>query len=126
MFLLVPVPTPFISVSNTETVYAGTTLSLLCDYTLSPSVDTTSQTAVTWMIDGVAIDTSPARISTDAATITFSPLATSDTGNYTCTLTITTSLSHVTVQGPEQSEIVDIIVQGIHDERICVCVCVCI
>ena len=83
----VPVPTPSITVSNTDTVYAGTTLSLTCDYTLSPSVDTTPQTAVTWMVDDGAVDTSPGRISTDGATLSFSPPATSDTGNYTCTLT---------------------------------------
>ena len=107
-----PVPTPFITVSNTDTVYAGTTLSLTCDYTLSPSVDTTPQTAVTWMVDGVAVDTSPGRISTDGTTLRFSPLATSDTGSYTCTLTVTTSQTHVTVQGPEQSEVEGIIVQS--------------
>ena len=110
--LSVPVPTPSITVSNTDTVYAGTTLSLTCDYTLSPSVDTTPQTAVTWMVDGVAVVTSPGRISTDGATLSFSPPATSDTGNYSCTLTVTTSQTHVTVQGPEQSEVEDIIVQS--------------
>ena len=105
-------PTPSITVSNTDTVYAGTTLSLTCDYTLSPSVDTTPQTAVTWMVDGVAVDTSLGRISTDGATLSFSPLATSDTGSYTCTLTVTTSQTHVTVQGPEQSEVENITVQS--------------
>ena len=95
-------------------MYAGTILSLICDYTLSPSVDTTVQTAVVWMVDGVAVNTSPARISIDGATLSLSPLATSDTGNYTSTLTVTTSQTHVTVQGPEQSEVEDIIVQGIY------------
>ena len=113
---LVPVPTPSVSVSNTNTVYAGTTLSLTCDYTLSPSVDTTPQTAVAWMVDGVTVDTSPSRISTDGATLSFSPLATSDTGSYTCTLTVTASQTHVTVGGPAQSEMEDVIVQGVHDE----------
>ena len=64
------------------------------------------------MVDGVAVDTSPGQISTDGATLSFSPLATSDTGRYTCTLTVTTSQTHVTVQGPEQSEVEDIIVQS--------------
>ena len=95
-------------------MYAGTALSLTCGYTLNPSVDTTVQTAVVWMVDGVAVNTSPARIFIDGATLSFSPLATSDTGNYTCTLTVTTSQTHVTVEGPEQSEVDDIIVQGIH------------
>ena len=112
MSLSVPVPTPSINVSNSDTVYAGTTLNLTCDYTLSSSVDTTPQTAVTWMDDGVAVDTSPGRISTDGATLSFSPLATSDTGNYTCTLTVTTSQTHVTVQEPQQSEVEDVRVQS--------------
>ena len=114
ILLSVPVPTPFITVSNTDTVYAGTILSLICGYALSPSVDTTPQTIVTWMVDGVAVDTSPTRISTDGATLSFSPLGTSDKGNYTCTLTVTTSQTHVTVQGPKQSEVEEIIVQGIY------------
>ena len=75
-------------------------------------MDTTPQTAVTWMVDGVAVDTSPDRISTDGAILSFSPLATSDTGNCTCTLTVTTSQTHVTVQGPQQSEAEDVIVQS--------------
>ena len=118
ILLSVPVPTPSITISSTDTVYAGTTLSLTCDYTLSPSVDTISQREVTWMVDGVAVDTSLGRISSDGATLSFSPLATSDTGNYACTLTVTTSQTHVTVEGPERSEVDDIIVQGIHYERI--------
>ena len=52
-------------------------------------MDTTPQTAVTWMVDGVAVDTSPGRISTDGATLSFSPLTTLDTGNYTCICTVT-------------------------------------
>ena len=115
-FLSVPVPTPSITISNPDTVYAGTTLSLTCDYTLSSSVDTISQRAVTWMVDGVAVDTSPSRIFSDGATLSFSPLATSDTGNYTCTLTVTAFQTHVTVEGRRQSEMKDVIVQGIHDE----------
>ena len=82
-------------------------------------MDTLSQRAVTWMVDGVAVDTSPSRISSDGGTLSFSPLATSDTGNYTCTLTVNVSQTYVTVQGPEQSEMEDVIVQGIHDEHIC-------
>ena len=108
----VPVPTPSIIVSNTDTLYAGTTLSLTCDYNLSTSVDTAPQTAVTWMVDGVAVDTSPGRISTDGDTLDFSPLATSDTGSYTCELAVTAAQTHVTVQAPGQSAVEDITVQS--------------
>ena len=108
----VPVPTPSIIVSNADNLYIGTSLNLTCGYTLSPSVNTTVQAAVTWMVDGIAVDTSPGRISTDEATLSFSPVATSDTGNYTCTLTISTSQTHVTVQGPVQSAVESINVEG--------------
>ena len=108
----VPVPTPSITVSNTDTLYAGTTLSLTCDFTLSTSVDTPTQTAVTWMVDGAAVDTSSGRISTDGDTLSFFPLATSDTGSYTCELIVTAPQTPVTVQGPMQSVEKDITVES--------------
>ena len=76
-------------------------------------MDTTPQTAVTWMVNGVAVDTSPGRISTDGATLSFSSLATSDTGNYTCTLTVTASQTHVTIQGAIQSAVQSLNIEGI-------------
>ena len=76
-------------------------------------MDTPTQTAVTWMVDGAAVDTSPGRISTDGATLSFSPLATSDTGSYTCELTVTEPhQTYVTVQGPMQSVEKDITVES--------------
>ena len=107
----VPVPTPSITASpSTGALYAGTSLSLTCDYTLSPSVDTAPQRAVVWMVGGVAVDTSPGRISATGDTLSFSPLATSDTGNYTCELNVTAQQTHVTVQAPLQSAVEDITV----------------
>ena len=66
-------------------------------------MDTSPHTAVTWTVDGTAVDTSPDRISTGGATLSFSPVATSDSGRYTCQLTVSTSRTHVTVQGPVES-----------------------
>ena len=58
----------------------------------------------TWMVDGAAINTSVGHIATDGATLSFSPLATSNTGSYTCELTVTAPhQTQVTVQGPVQS-----------------------
>ena len=108
----VPVLTPFITVSNNDTLYAGITLSLTCDYTLSISVDTPVLIAVTWMVDGAAVDSSPGQISTFGATLSFSPLATSDTGSYICELTLIPRQTHVTVQGPVQSSQEDITVES--------------
>ena len=64
------------------------------------------------MISGAAVDTSPGRISATGDTLSFSPLATSDTGSYTCELTVTAQQTHVTVQAPEQSAVEDITVQS--------------
>ena len=75
-------------------------------------MDTASQTAVVWMVDGAAVDTSSGRISVDEDILSFSPLATSDTGSYTCQLTVTTQQTHVTVQAPQQSAVEDITVQS--------------
>ena len=123
-FPSVPVPTPSISVSNTGTVYAGTPLSLTCDYTLSPSVDTSPDIAVTWMVNGTAVDTTPDRISIDGATLSFSPVATSDSGRYTCELSVTASQIHVTAQNSRQST-VDLLIQSntlqISYLKICTC-----
>ena len=113
LFPPVPVPTPSITASpSTGALYAGTSLSLTCDYTLSPSVNTSAQTAVVWMVGGAAVDTSSGRISATGDTLSFSPLATSDTGSYTCQLTVTAQQTHVTVQAPKQSAVMEITVQS--------------
>ena len=62
------------------------------------------QPVVTWMVNGRAVDTTSDRISTEGDTLTFSPLATSDTGRYTCQLTIIENLRYITVEVPVQSE----------------------
>ena len=65
------------------------------------------------MVDGVALDdTFPGHISADRDSLSFSPLATSDTGNYTCDLTVTAQQTHVTVQTPQQSAVKKITVQS--------------
>ena len=114
LFPPVPVPTPSITASpSTGALYAGTSISLTCDYTLSPSVNANAQTEVIWMVGGATVDTSSGRISATGDTLSFSPLATSDTGSYTCQLTVTTQQTHVIVQEvPEQSAVEDITVQS--------------
>ena len=75
-------------------------------------MDTVLPTAVVWMVDGAAVDTSSGRISATGDALSFSPLATSDTGSYTCELTVTSQQTHVTVQAPQQSAVEDITVQS--------------
>ena len=107
----VPVPTPSISVSSTAST-AGAPLTMTCDYTLSLSLSV--NTAVSWMVNGSVVVTSQdGRISTDGDTLTFSPLTTSDTGSYTCTLSIAAPPTpHGTVQRPMESAVEVITVQS--------------
>ena len=65
------------------------------------------------MVNGEVVDTSTDRISNDGATLSFSPLATSDTGSYMCTVTITRSQAYGTMQGEKQSAKIYIYVEGI-------------
>ena len=68
-------------------------------------MDTTVETEVTWMVGNDPVATSAdGHISAAGVSLIFSPLTTSDTGTYTCTLTITPQTPHVTVQGPVESE----------------------
>ena len=113
----VSVPTPMIIANVTGTVYAGTSLNLSCDYTLSISVDTDITTSATWTINNTVLDISDDdddSISSDGVSLIFSPLTTTYTGIYTCTLTITPSSQtpHVTVQEPVESSEENIIVQS--------------
>ena len=114
----VSVPTPMIIANVTGTVYAGTSLNLSCDYTLSISVDTDITTSATWTINNTVLDISDDddddSISSDGVNLIFSPLTTTYTGIYTCILTITPSSQtpHVTVQEPVESSEENIIAQS--------------
>ena len=109
----VSVPTPMIIANVTGTVYAGTSLNLSCDYTLSISVDTDITTSATWTINNTDISDDDS-ISSDGVNLIFSPLTTTYTGIYTCILTIPPSSQtpHVTVQEPVESSEENIIVQS--------------
>lgn len=98
----VPVPMPSIILS-TGSKNAGTTLSMTCNYRLSGAIDTSIQESVEWILAGGIIDISLERISTSGDILTFSPVATSDVGQYACQLTITSLEHYVTVQNPVRS-----------------------
>ena len=97
LFSSVPTPTPFIT---HPILTAGTSGTLTCGYTLSPPLDVIA--SATWTVNGSSV-TGDERISTDRLSLTLSPLTTSDSGTYTCTLTIISLTPHVTVLGPQQS-----------------------
>ena len=92
-------PTAFISHA---VLTAGTEGKLTCSYPLSPAVDTQTVANATWTVNGSAV-TGDERISTDKLSLTLSPLTTSDSGTYTCTLTLISLTPYVTVLGPQQS-----------------------
>ena len=89
-FSSVPTPNPFIT---NPILTAGTSGTLTCGYTLSAPLDVTA--SATWTVNGSAV-TGDERISTDRLSLTLSPLTTSDSGTYTCTLTIISLTPHVT------------------------------
>ena len=79
------------------------------------------------MVDGVAVDNSSGRISTDGATLSFSPVDTSDTGNYTCTLTTNMSGTSLTVQGTIQNKVESVSVEGTNIVLLSPCLtCMCL
>ena len=121
--LVVQVTAP--SVSATADIVAGGTVSLTCGYALSQSVDVT--VSVMWMVNGSEVDNSTYDdITNNGDKITFSPVTTSDTGRYTCTLFITARLTALVKQlGPVQSAEKEIIVQSIRLTVYCTILYVC-
>ena len=88
-------------------------LTLTCDYTLHPSVDTSAEVvAVSWTVNGSAVATSEYDyISTAGVSLIFSSLTTSDTGNYTCA--VESNDIRVIIEGEAKtSPKIDIIVQS--------------
>lgn len=104
--LLVRLPTPSISLItdiDTNSLYAGNNLTLSCNYTWSRKG--AIQPVVKWK--------KRQRDITEGDTLVFSPLSTSDTGKYTCVLTVNEDLGYVTVENTEvKSEQIEVIVQS--------------
>ena len=123
---IVQVTAPSVSVSTADIV-AGVEVSLTCDYALSQSVDVT--VSVMWMVNGLVVDNSThGHVTSNGDKITFSPVNTSDTGRYTCTLSITARLTALVKRlGPVQSAEKEIIVQSIRLTVYCILyVCYCV
>ena len=104
--IAVPIPTPRIVHSS---LVAGTTSNFTCNHT----VDFPAMASATWTVGGVSIDTTgDGRVSTDGVVLSFSPLTTSDSGRYVCTLTIISRTHHVVIEGTDQMSELDITVQS--------------
>ena len=98
----VSVPTP--SVTYGSNPFAGEPLTMICSFTLHPSVDTPIESRVTWRVNVSAVNLNNDRISNEDNSLTFSSVTTSDTGSYACTLTLTSQNPYVAVRGgPKES-----------------------
>ena len=96
--LFLAVPPPSVSVTNSSGTYAGTNFSLTCTIELNTAVDTPVVVNSTWhgpvviptgtRVNGSEPIDTAARYQT---TLMFCPLNTSDSGHYTCEVTVSPS-----------------------------------
>ena len=92
------VPSPSVNVTNSSATYACTNFNLTCTIELNPAVDTPVVVNSTWH-GPVMIPTGTRVIASEPAgtgaryqtTLMFRPLNTSDSGHYTCEVTVSPS-----------------------------------
>ena len=136
------VPPPSITFSGqlvspvdlSSTLYAGTVFTLTCEVELLPEVDTSVTISTSWSKDGAELNGSD-RISVDSmatdgtittGTLQFSPLRTSDRGQYTCTGRVAASTVEVDVSNSGSivvnvtSTFSPVLCSGIH-VHVCMC-----
>ena len=73
-------------------------------------MDMSPATAVSWMVNDRAVNISD-RITASGNSLSFSPLATSDSGSYTCEVTVTAQ-EHTSVEEPGLSAAVNVTMEG--------------
>ena len=107
LFPAVQAPTPSVIHS---TLQAGTTSNLTCNYALMD--DFPHDTRPTWRVNKSYL-TQNDRVLIDEATLSLFPLKTSDSGFYSCELTITSLTPHVIIEGsPKTSTELQIVVES--------------
>ena len=128
MFVVPAVPPPSVSVTNSSGTYAGTNFTLTCTIELRTAVDTQVVVNSTWREPlGIPAGT---RVVASAPTGTgaryqtilmFRPLNTSDSGNYTCEVTVSPSPeSQFIIASTAGRDTLSVTVQG---ERIHLLIC---
>lgn len=85
-------PTPLITQSSS--LIAGDNGSLMCNYTLDMSL-LHNVSSVIWSKDGSQLNIS----SDNELFINFTPATTADSGNYSCSLNLTSQLPHIIIVG---------------------------
>ena len=108
---LVPAPEVSLSVPSGP-LYQGTSLTLSCNATLPPSVDTNVNVANQWTPnttdDRVTITPASSLQSPFISTLTINPLATTDTGNFYCVASADSPSEYITSSGkgePDQNTV---------------------
>ena len=107
---LVPIPAPSISVLS---LLAGTVGNLTCDYNLSSPL---VEVSAAWTVNGSTVTSDDDRVILEGVSLILSPVTTSDSGNYTCTLNIT-SLRQYVIFKVLNKAIADLAVKGKLPER---------
>ena len=96
---IVPTPTIVINADSSNNFTKGTERSVTCDITLNPPSPTNPNVTLEWMKDGSPFDNSTDRVfesplnvngNTYSSTIRFTPLNTTDGGDYQCIGTVRT------------------------------------
>ena len=129
LYVVIPtVPPPSVSVTNSSSTYAGTNFNLTCTIELNTAVDTPVVINSTWR--GPVVIATGTRVVASAPTGTgaryqsilmFRPLNTSDSGNYTCEVTVSPSPGSQFISGSTAGRgTLSVTVQG---ERIHLVIC---
>ncbi len=99
----VPLPSVAVTADTDQTLYADENVTLTCDITLDPAVDSEVAVTASWtgpggpITDGVS-DMTGSGLAYQS-TLTFSSLTTSDSGLYTCTASVDPAVSTPLVVG---------------------------
>ena len=106
LFPAVQAPTPSVIHS---TLQAGTISNLTCNYSLMD--DFPHITRATWIVDKFNL-TQNDRVLIEELTLSFYSLKTSDSGMYSCELTITSLTPHVIIEGSPKTSVELIVVES--------------
>ncbi|CAI8047962.1 hypothetical protein GBAR_LOCUS26512 [Geodia barretti] len=117
--LTVKLPTPTVNLSQDASglLYEGSAVTMTCAATLPPSVDTDVNVTVQWTpaisSDRVSISTPSSSRSPFTSTLTISPLAIADTGQYYCEVTVHSSSQYIVASDPGISPRFNLMVQSV-------------
>ena len=113
----VPTPTVNLSQDVSGLLYEGSAVTLTCAATLPPSVDTDVNVTVHWtpaiFSDRVSMSTLSSSRSLFTSTLTISPVAITDAGQYYCEVTVHSSSQYITASGPGISPQLNLMVETV-------------